>query len=83
MTNEELFGLISEVQHHRSEMVDVEVKSDHKGTPQRLYEAMSAFDNSRPDGVAGITGKTICIDEMFHALYGLTPKEIALVEGKK
>ena len=32
-------------------MDDVEVKSAHKGTPQRLYESLSAFANSSGGGV--------------------------------
>ena len=51
MTHEELLDLISEVQQHQSEMDDVEVKSAHKGTPQRLYESLSAFANSKGGGV--------------------------------
>jgi ATP-dependent DNA helicase RecG len=51
LTHEELLDLISEVQQHKSEMDDVEVKSAHKGTPQRLYESLSAFANSSGGGV--------------------------------
>lgn len=40
MSHEELLALISEVQQHTSEMDNVKVKSAHKGTPQRLYEAL-------------------------------------------
>ncbi|MBM4147120.1 MAG: AAA family ATPase [Nitrospira sp.] len=51
MTQEELQELISEVQQHQSELDDMEVKSAHKGTPQRLYEPISAFANSTSGGV--------------------------------
>ncbi|MCX5885236.1 MAG: putative DNA binding domain-containing protein [Proteobacteria bacterium] len=49
MTREELLQLITEVQRHQSELDDIEVKSAHGGTPQRLYESLSAFAN-RPGG---------------------------------
>ena len=51
MTQEELLELISEVQIHQSELDDIEVKSANKGTPQRLYEPISAFANSTSGGV--------------------------------
>jgi ATP-dependent DNA helicase RecG len=51
LTQEELQELISEVQQHQSELDDMEVKSAHKGTPQRLYETISAFANSTDGGV--------------------------------
>lgn len=51
MTHEELLELISEVRQHQSELGDIEVKSAHKGTPQRLYEPISAFANSTSGGV--------------------------------
>jgi len=40
---------ITEIQRHQSELDDIEVKSAHGGTPQRLYEPLSAFAN-RPGG---------------------------------
>lgn len=49
LTHTELLELIEEVQHLRSELDDVEVKTAQGGTPQRLYEALSAFAN-RPGG---------------------------------
>lgn len=49
MNRDELKVLIEEVQQVRSELGDVEVKSAHKGTPGRMYEALSAFAN-RPGG---------------------------------
>ncbi|MEW6416611.1 MAG: ATP-binding protein [Nitrospirota bacterium] len=51
MTQEELLELISEVQQHQSELDDIEVKSANKGTPQKLYEPLSAFANSTGGGV--------------------------------
>lgn len=51
MTQEELLELISEVQIHQSKLDDIEVKSANKGTPQRLYEPISAFANSTSGGV--------------------------------
>jgi ATP-dependent DNA helicase RecG len=50
--HEELLELISEVQQHQSELDDIEVKSAHKGTPQRLYEPISAFANSMSGGLS-------------------------------
>jgi hypothetical protein len=37
----------------------------------------------KDSGRAGMTGKMTRIDEMVYALYGLTPEEIAIVEGKR
>jgi len=37
----------------------------------------------KDSGRAGMTGKMTWIDEMVYALYGLTPEEIAIVEGRK
>jgi predicted HTH transcriptional regulator len=37
------------VHQHQSELNDIEVKSAHGGTPQRLFESLSAFAN-RPGG---------------------------------
>ena len=51
MTQEGLLELIYEVQQHQSELDDIEMKSAHKGTPQRLYEPISAFANSTNRGV--------------------------------
>jgi ATP-dependent DNA helicase RecG len=49
MTREELAQLIGEVQQGQSELAPVEVKSARVGTPERLYEPLSAFAN-RPGG---------------------------------
>ncbi len=49
MTREELLQLIAEVRQHQSELDDVEIKTAQGGTPQRLYEPISAFAN-RPGG---------------------------------
>jgi len=51
LTQEEIFELISEVRFHQSELNDIEVKSANKGTPQRLFEPLSAFTNSITGGV--------------------------------
>jgi ATP-dependent DNA helicase RecG len=51
MTSEELFQLIGEVQRLQSELDDVEVKSAQGGTPQRLFEPLSAFANRAGGGV--------------------------------
>jgi len=51
MTREELLELIAERQAHCCELADVEVKSANKGTPGRLYEALSAFANRTGGGV--------------------------------
>jgi len=51
LTQEELLEIISEVQLHRSELDEVEVKSANRGTPQRLYESISALANSIGGGV--------------------------------
>jgi ATP-dependent DNA helicase RecG len=50
MTHEELLESIAEVQLLQSELDNVEVKSGRGGTPQRLYEPLSAFTN-RTGGV--------------------------------
>lgn len=51
MTREELHQLIIEVQQSQCELADIEVKSAHGGTPQRLYEPLSAFANRTEGGV--------------------------------
>lgn len=51
MTREELLALIAEVQDPQSELTDVEVKAARGGTPQRLYEPLSAFANRTGGGV--------------------------------
>lgn len=51
MTREELQQLITEVQLSQCELADIEVKSAHGGTPQRLYESISAFANRTEGGV--------------------------------
>ncbi|MFZ3207444.1 MAG: ATP-binding protein [Geobacteraceae bacterium] len=55
MTREELQQLITEVQQSQCELADIEVKSAHSGTPQRLYEPFSAFAN-RTEGGAILFG---------------------------
>jgi ATP-dependent DNA helicase RecG len=49
MTRDELLELVAQVQKHQSELEAVEVKSARGGTPQRLYESLSALAN-RPGG---------------------------------
>ena len=49
MRNEELKQLIADVQNRQSELDSVEVKAARRGTPKRIYEALSAFAN-RPGG---------------------------------
>lgn len=51
MTREELLQLIADVQQLQSELDEVEVKAAHGGTPQRLYEGLSAFANQPGGGV--------------------------------
>ena len=51
MTQEEILELIFEVQQYQSELDDVELKAANKGTPQRLYDPISAFANSTSGGV--------------------------------
>jgi ATP-dependent DNA helicase RecG len=51
LTQEEILELIFEVQQYQSELDDAEVKAANKGTPQRLYEPISAFANSTNGGV--------------------------------
>ena len=51
MTRDELLELIAEVQQLQSELDDVEVKSAQGGTPQRLFEPLSAFANRTGGGV--------------------------------
>jgi ATP-dependent DNA helicase RecG len=51
MTREDLQLLITEVQQSQCELADIEVKSAHGGTPQRLYEPLSAFANRTEGGV--------------------------------
>ncbi len=51
MTKEELRAIIADVQKHQSELDSVEVKSAHQGTPQRLYESLSAFANCAGGGI--------------------------------
>lgn len=51
MTREEILELIADVQQLQSELDDIEVKSARGGTPQRLYEPLSAFANRTGGGV--------------------------------
>lgn len=51
MTREELLALIAEVQDPQSELADVEAKAARAGTPQRLFEPLSAFANRAGGGV--------------------------------
>jgi len=50
MIRDELLQLISEVQQHQSELDDVDVKLAQRGTPQRLFELLSAFANRAGGG---------------------------------
>jgi len=51
MTRDELLELIAEIQQLQSELDDIEVKTAQGGTPQRLYEPLSAFANHSGGGV--------------------------------
>jgi ATP-dependent DNA helicase RecG len=51
VTLEELRQLVADVQRRRSELDNVEVKAARGGTPQRLYESLSAFANRTGGGV--------------------------------
>lgn len=51
MTRDELLQMIADVQRHRSELSDVEVKAARGGTPKRLHEALSAFANHSGGGI--------------------------------
>ena len=51
MTREDLLQLIADIQGYQGEMSDVDVKTARGGTPQRLYESLSAFANRTSDGV--------------------------------
>jgi ATP-dependent DNA helicase RecG len=51
MTRDELLEIIAEVHRHQSELDDVDVKSARGGTPQRVYEPLSAFANRVGGGV--------------------------------
>jgi ATP-dependent DNA helicase RecG len=51
MSREEILELIADVQQLQSELDDIEVKSARGGTPQRLYEPLSAFANRTGGGV--------------------------------
>ena len=51
MTHEELLELIRSVQRFQSELGDIEVKAAQRGTPQRLFESLSAFANRTGGGV--------------------------------
>ncbi len=51
MTLEELRQLVADVQRRRSELDNVEIKVARGGTPQRLYESLSAFANRTGGGV--------------------------------
>jgi len=55
MTLDDLTQIITEVKNHQSELDDVEVKAAQHGTPQRLFEALSAFGN-RTGGVVLLLG---------------------------
>jgi len=51
VTRDELLQVIADVQQHKSETGDVEVKTARGGTPKRSYEALSAFANHPAGGV--------------------------------
>ena len=50
MTREELQQLITEIQQNQCELADIEVKSAHGGTLQRLFEPLSALANRTEGG---------------------------------
>lgn len=51
MTHDELQRLVADVRDKQSELNNVEVKAARGGTPQRLYESLSAFANRTGGGV--------------------------------
>jgi ATP-dependent DNA helicase RecG len=51
MIRDDLQQLVAEVQRRQSELNNVEVKAARGGTPQRLYESLSAFANRTGGGV--------------------------------
>jgi len=51
VTRDEVLQVIADVQQHKSETGDVEVKTARGGTPKRSYEALSAFANHPGGGV--------------------------------
>jgi ATP-dependent DNA helicase RecG len=51
MTRDELIQIIAEVQKHKSEFDEVEVKAARGGTPRRLFAPLSAFSNQSGGGV--------------------------------
>lgn len=51
MLEEELRELIEKIQAHRCESQTVEVKSAHRGCPERLYDTISSFSNQDDGGV--------------------------------
>jgi ATP-dependent DNA helicase RecG len=60
MTRDDLLRLVGDVQSRQSELNNVEVKAARGGTPQRLYEPLSAFANHTGGGVLvfGLNEKT-------------------------
>jgi len=57
MTREEVLQLVAEVQQAQSELAPVEVKSARGGTPERLFEPLSAFANRTGGGAGKPRGK--------------------------
>lgn len=51
MLEDELRELIEKIQTHRCESQTVEVKSAHRGCPERLYDTISSFSNQDDGGV--------------------------------
>ena len=51
MTRDELIQIIVEIQKHKSEFDELEVKTARGGTPKRLFETLSAFSNQPGGGV--------------------------------
>ena len=51
MTHEDLKRLVEEVRQQQCELDSVEIKSAHKGTPQRLFETLSSFANRTGGGI--------------------------------
>ena len=51
MQQEELISLINDIQEHKCEMQETEVKAAEKGCPMRFYGTLSSFSNQDNGGV--------------------------------